>query len=154
MFQHAKTAAERVFQVRRVQPEETYDLRRRILRANQPDANVRLYADTEPRTAHFGAYLDGALVGTATFMFESREGKSSEWRLRGMATLTEYQGRGVGRALLGAGSAFVREQGGEMIWCNARETALGFYLKLGFAVVSEKFQIPEIGPHFVMERSP
>lgn len=35
------------------------------------------------------------------------------------------------------------------IWCNARTVAVGFYSRSGFEVISEEFEIPEAGPHFV-----
>lgn len=42
--------------------------------------------------------------------------------------------------------------GAEVLWCNARVGALGFYLRLGFATIGEEFEIAGIGPHFVMWR--
>jgi len=38
------------------------------------------------------------------------------------------------------------------VWCNARTPALSLYQRAGLAVVSEEFELPRIGPHFVMER--
>jgi predicted GNAT family N-acyltransferase len=37
------------------------------------------------------------------------------------------------------------------VWCNARVRARSLYERAGFTVVSEEFDVPEIGPHLVME---
>ncbi len=67
-----------------------------------------------------------------------------------MATLEKYRDKGIGRALINAGREFVKNNKGEIIWCNARESAVLFYKKCGFIVISEKFDIENIGPHYVM----
>ena len=33
------------------------------------------------------------------------------------------------------------------MWCDARVGAVGFYERMGFAVVTEEFDKPEVGPH-------
>ena len=43
--------------------------------------------------------------------------------------------------------------GTEVLWCNARDSAAGFYDRLGFEVVGEGFVLPESGfAHHVMLR--
>jgi hypothetical protein len=36
------------------------------------------------------------------------------------------------------------------LWCNARQAAVPFYAKNGWHVQGQPFDIPKIGPHFVM----
>jgi len=48
----------------------------------------------------------------------------------------------------------VRTADGDLLWCNARTSASGFYTRLGFAVVGEAFELPGIGPHHLMHRAP
>ena len=67
-----------------------------------------------------------------------------------MATLEEYRNKGIGRALINDGREFVKNNRGEIIWCNARESAVFFYKKCGFIIISEKFDIENIGSHYVM----
>jgi hypothetical protein len=38
------------------------------------------------------------------------------------------------------------------VWCNARTPAAGFYGRAGFATEGEEFELPSIGPHFLMSR--
>jgi GNAT superfamily N-acetyltransferase len=93
-------------------------------------------------------------VGIASVCREPMpQGREPEgWRLRGMATLPEVRGRGFGRALLEACFAHISAHGGQLLWCNARVVALGFYAHLGFVAEGEQFEIVPIGPHFVMTR--
>jgi ribosomal protein S18 acetylase RimI-like enzyme len=60
------------------------------------------------------------------------------------------QGSGLGRAVLTECIEHVRSAGAEVLWCNARLGALGFYERLGFATVGDEFDIAGIGPHYVM----
>jgi len=68
-----------------------------------------------------------------------------------MATAPEARGHGFGTALLSACVEHAASAGGE-VWCNARRTAIGFYLNGGFTVVGEPFDIAGIGAHVVMVR--
>jgi predicted GNAT family N-acyltransferase len=69
-----------------------------------------------------------------------------------MATDPEVRGAGFGAALLAGCLDAVAEAGGSELWCNARMTAVGFYRRAGFEVVSDEFDVPGIGPHVVMTR--
>ena len=67
-----------------------------------------------------------------------------------MATDATVRGSGAGRALVDDGLARVTARGGDLIWCDARVAAAGFYERMGFAVVTEAFDKPGIGPHVGM----
>lgn len=56
---------------------------------------------------------------------------------------------GVGGALLNYVHRMAKLHGWEL-WCNARESAVSFYAKYGWSVEGELFEIPKIGPHYVM----
>ena len=67
-----------------------------------------------------------------------------------MATAPDARGRGLGAALLAACLHHARDRGGRRVWCNARVTAEGFYLRAGFVAEGARFDLPEIGEHVVM----
>lgn len=67
-----------------------------------------------------------------------------------MATSESVRGLGIGRKLLEQGINECRKKGGDLLWCNARTSAAGFYRKLNFAIQGEVFNIENIGPHYVM----
>ena len=64
-----------------------------------------------------------------------------------MATHPDVRGLGVGKALVAACEAVVREAGDGLLWCNARTNAIDFYVRLDWIVTSEEFDIPTVGPH-------
>jgi GNAT superfamily N-acetyltransferase len=94
----------------------------------------------------------GPVVGIATVAPEGHpsDPRPGDWRLRGMATAPEVRGRGLGALLLTACLEHARARGGDRVWCNARVTAEGFYLRGGFLPEGARFDIPDIGPHVVM----
>jgi ribosomal protein S18 acetylase RimI-like enzyme len=96
-----------------------------------------------------GAFEDGELIAVG---FVMPDGEPGAWRIRGMATVPAARGRGAGTAVLDALIAHARAQGASRIWCNARLPARSLYERAGMRVVSERFELPEIGPHHVMER--
>ncbi|MBA3707750.1 MAG: hypothetical protein H0W83_02890 [Planctomycetes bacterium] len=64
-----------------------------------------------------------------------------------------HWGAGAGAALLVVGDRMVRACGVRMLWCNARTSAIGFYQKQGWTVVSAVFEIPVAGPHVRMTKA-
>jgi hypothetical protein len=68
-----------------------------------------------------------------------------------MATDGQQQGRGLGRRLLELAVAESRrDEPHRIFWCNARTSAIGFYEKLGWRVMSEPFDVLTAGPHVRM----
>jgi ribosomal protein S18 acetylase RimI-like enzyme len=64
----------------------------------------------------------------------------------------ERRRQGIGKALLDACVAWSEAHGGRTMWCNARVTAASFYEACGFAREGDAFDLPGIGPHYVMAR--
>ncbi|HQW86517.1 MAG TPA: GNAT family N-acetyltransferase, partial [Flavobacteriales bacterium] len=105
---------------------------------------------------HLGAWADDALVGIASIYAEACAAlpAAKPYRLRGMAVHPDRRGLGVGALLVVEALNAVRTADGDLLWCNARTSASGFYTRLGFAVVGEAFELPGIGPHHLMHRAP
>jgi ribosomal protein S18 acetylase RimI-like enzyme len=70
-----------------------------------------------------------------------------------MATAPQARGLRLGTSIVKACVAFARDNGARLLWCNARTGAVGFYSKLGFEIVGQEFEIPDVGPHFRMRFS-
>ena len=137
--------------IRQASAEEVRPLRHSVLRPGQTFEETAYPGDDLPDTVHLGAFDGDRLVGIASLYKEDREGPG--WRLRGMATETGVRGAGFGAALLTACIDHVAAAGGSELWCNARMSAVGFYRRAGFEVVSEEFDVPGIGAHVVMART-
>ena len=135
-----------------------------MLRPSWEPGRLATYPEDETVAVHVAAYADGAGdpggVGTvyAEAPPDAHRGEIPEaayapgaaWRLRGMATSEAARGTGLGRLVLEACFAAVRDGGGAFLWCNARLGAVPFYERLGMRAVGPEFDIPEIGPHYVM----
>jgi len=134
-------------EIRAVDPALTRPLRRRVLR---PHESLEELATHEPPGVHAVAAFDRDEVVAVGFVCP--DGKPGEWRVRGMATAPEQRGRGIGAAILDTLVEHARSQGATRVWCNARTPALRLYERAGFERESGEFEIPGIGPHFVMAR--
>ncbi|HQW91452.1 MAG: GNAT family N-acetyltransferase [Chitinophagaceae bacterium] len=73
-------------------------------------------------------------------------------RLRQMAVQNNLQGKGIGGSMMNFAEILARDKGYKKLIMHARETAVGFYEKLGYKVVGDKF-IEVTIPHYVMEKS-
>ena len=133
--------------VREVSLAETRPLRRAVLRPHQ---TVDAMAADEPSGAFAAGAFDGETLIAVGLV--GPDGEPGAWRVRGMATAPDQRGKGDGAAVLDALIAHAVANGATRVWCNARTPAKSLYERAGFRVVSDEFEIPEIGPHFVMER--
>ncbi len=143
-----------MIEVRRLTASETWPLRQSQLRPHQTVQEMRYPGDDADATRHFGAWSDAELVGIASLYQEPLPEKPAVtgWRLRGMAVLPSQRRAGVGAKLVEACLDHARREGGGLIWCNARENALAFYASLGFTSLRGPFDLPGIGPHFLLIR--
>jgi PhzF family phenazine biosynthesis protein len=138
-----------------VDAEVLHPLRLEVLRPGQPPSSVAHDYDHFPESVHVAAFTETGEVGAcASFYREPYADGREAWRLRAMASAPKVRGKGYGAQALLFGIDEVRRRGGSLIWCNARSGAVGFYEHLGFQTVGDEFDIPEIGPHFVMVLEP
>jgi GNAT superfamily N-acetyltransferase len=131
--------------------DQTLAIRSSELRSGiEPDL-CRFEGDNDSGTFHVGYFADDKLVSIASFYSQGREGfPGTGIQLRGMATLSEFQGKGIGNQLLNFSIVYLKGQQANYLWCNARKAAYRFYLGIGFEFISEEFEIGIIGTHRVM----
>ena len=139
--------------IRRVPASDVLPLRHAELRAGLPRASADFDGDADATTWHFGASLAVApreIVGCASFMLHPH-GSEPAHQLRGMATRRDLVHGGIGTALLRHAIAeLANATSVRLFWCNARIVATGFYERLGWRIVSDVFDVPTAGPHYVM----
>ena len=135
-----------------VEPKLLHPLRLRVLRPGQSPSSVDHEYDYLAEAVHVAA-VDSAsdVVACATLYPEPTPDGRAAWRLRAMATAPEVRGKGYGASTLRFGMRLARDRGAALLWCNARSGAVWFYEHLGFVKMSDEFEIPPIGPHYVME---
>ena len=106
-------------------------------------ASPTIAEDTAPSTVHLVAEVAGSVVGCASTgpapfpLPDYHDGPAM--RFWAVAVADGQQGRGVGLKLMEQVRAQSRGLGAEVVWANARESAIAFYLKQGFEEVGERF---------------
>ena len=140
-----------MIEIKKITAEQTYAIRLEILRKgiNKP---YQFDGDFDQETFHLGAFVENELVGVSTFVKNNSNlfSEVNQYQLRGMATLHKVRGKGVGVKLLNTSIGELKKMKTTILWCNAREVALGFYSKLNFKIIGEKFMVDQIGNHYLM----
>ena len=135
---------------------DTHPIRLAVLRADTVSKVVDFAEDDWPGVRHLGVRDEqGELVAVSSWIPRERATRPGvpAVQLRGMATLARLQGRGVGGLLVDAGCTRAAADGFRLVWANARDAALAFYLRHGFVVEGEGFieQVTQL-PHHVIVR--
>lgn len=124
---------------------KSLELRNKILRIplglNLYDENLENeYTDT-----HVGAFIDEKLVGILILTDVDFE----KIKMRQVAVDDEFQGMGIGTAMIRFCEKFALEQGYGIITMHARKSAMKFYLKQGYIKLGKEFFEVNV-PHFEM----
>ncbi len=77
---------------------------------------------------------------------------ATEARVRQMAVSPAYQGKGLGRRLLGEVEGNLRARGFRHLQLSARSSAVGFYEKLGYRAVGDEYLSVTV-PHVRMVKA-
>lgn len=135
-----------------ISAKETYPVRHPILRAGRPLEDCYFEGDDLESTFHLGLFDNEKLIGVASFFKNSNTkfNATDQYQLRGMAILSSYQGKGLGKMILQYGENELITLNTSLLWCNARERAVTFYEKLNYEKTGEPFNIKGIGTHYVM----
>lgn len=89
----------------------------------------------EPECRHFVALAEREVI--ATLLLKPLDAQTV--KMRQVAVAPAWQRSGVGAGLVRFAENVARELGFQTIVANARETAVGFYRRLGYAVEGEPF---------------
>lgn len=99
------------------------------------EQRVPVELEWDGRDAECGHVLardaSGVAMGTGRLLPEQKIGR--------MAVLARARGQGVGAAILRELLQMARERGYDSVELSAQTHALGFYVKAGFAVISEEY---------------
>lgn len=121
-----------------------YELRWQVLRqpCGEPRGTERDDRDAEAEHAVIWA-ADGAALAAGRLHFNS----PTEAQIRYMAVSSAAQGRGLGRLVIEHLEALARRRGAKTIILNSRDSAAGFYERLGYSSAGAGptfFSIPHV----------
>jgi phosphoribosylformimino-5-aminoimidazole carboxamide ribotide isomerase len=111
--------------IEQIRPELTWHLRQKVLYPAQKLYEMQM--DEDQDGIHFGAFINNELVAVVSLF-----NKNGDFQFRKFAVEPYYQSKGIGKTLMAYITDFAQAEGGKKIWCNARLSAIGFYLKNGF----------------------
>ncbi len=111
--------------IEQIRPELTWRLRQSVLYSAKKLYQMEM--DEDNNGYHFGAFQDNKLVAVVSLFLN---GEDCQFRKFAVNNSTQHQG--VGSALLQHITNFAIDESATRLWCNARTTAIGFYLKQGF----------------------
>lgn len=139
-------------QVLQINALDTINIRREMLRKDFPENACHYDGDDNELSFHLGGFVENKLVSIASFYFNKHESiqEENQFQLRGMATLPEHQGQGISSQLLKTAFPIIKQNLVNVLWCNARKTAIGFYESVGFEKVGDEFEVDKIGTHILM----
>ena len=139
-------------EIKKVFAEEVRPLRHSELRKGQDFSTTSYLKDYEEDTFHMACIVDEKIVTCATFYPEKSAKIKSDntYRLRGMATDSDFQRKGYASDLMEESFKELKKRDCDMVWCNARLVAVDFYKSVGFKITGDLFDIAEIGPHYYM----
>lgn len=146
------------FKLKRISAEETIPLRSTVLRPGLPATASRFDKDLANEAGHFGVFVEEQMVAVGSVYPEICEapGAASEmkeegaWRLRGMATDPSCRGKGYGAEVLRACLAHAKASGAKLVWAHARTGAMSLYFRHGFLSIGEEYDLPGVGPHYLI----
>ncbi|UPZ15564.1 GNAT family N-acetyltransferase [Flavobacterium humidisoli] len=131
-------------EVKTISASDTWQIRHEVMWPDQPFEFVKLEEDN--LGIHFGVFEEDKLVSIVSCFMEEKE-----MQFRKLATLEDYQGKGIASHLLKYILEFAKEKGVEKVWCNARTNKKSFYEKFGmidtfksFVKSGQEFTIMEI----------
>lgn len=138
---------------KRISAEETRYIRHQVLWShieNTEDCVIDI--DHRDDAIHLGAFENGELLAVCSLfrMKTSKLNYEQQYRLRAMGSLEKARGKGAGKAIIQEALQQTKERGVDVLWCDAREVALGFYEKLGFQRIDEWYEVPKVGRHQLM----
>ena len=133
----------RLFNTEDPEYREMIDLRMQVLLRpiGIPESNI----DPGKERSDFlvGAFVQGTLIGCC--VLTPRD--TTLIHLRQMAVRPDYQGKGVGAAIVDFAEKTAKERGFKRLMMHARDVVIPFYQKCGYSIAGEPFTEVGIGHH-------
>lgn len=131
--------------IKHIKPEETLNIRHKVLWPNKPVDFCKI--DNDKEGIHYGLYVNNQLISVASIFLNNDSA-----RLRKFATLPDFQGQGYGTKLIEFILEDLSRLKSKTFWCDARESAINFYKKFDMHQNGDVFYKSDVR-YIVMERS-
>ncbi len=138
----------RIFKQHQPEYQQAVQLRYKILRKPLGLQFTAEELKKDEADMHFGLFTKEEILACLTLTIS----ENKRVKMRQVAVDDSVQQQGLGRQLSLAAEQYARQNGFTCMYCNARKTAVPFYERLGYKIVSGEFE--EVGiPHYTMEKA-
>jgi len=125
-----------------------YNLRFRMLRAPWGEAEGSEVDDIEDECFHVMVLDNDKTIGVGRLQYNAVD----EAQIRYMAVDKDYEGNGIGRMIVNALEQEAADNDIRTVVLDAREPAVGFYLKLGYSIERESYVLFDEIQHYRMTK--
>ena len=138
--------------VKQIQAKDCYAIRQQVLWQHKAINNCGIDIDAQEGAFHLGVFQNDELLCIGSFFKQQNSNfpQAKQYRLRAMATLPKAQKKGTAKSLVEFAVQKLQSENQDLLWCDARVVATGFYEKLGFSTIGTAYEIPIIGIHYLM----
>lgn len=154
-----------MIEVRKVESEVLHEVRFKVLWPHLSSAEEAVIdIDKSEGAIHLAAFDGENVVGVASIFpqacarYPEMFPNLKAYRLRAMGVLEEVQGRGVGSKIIDFAKNYLDQTTpAQVLWCDAREIAWGFYSRMDFqfacgddGYMCDAYEVPSVGVHKMM----
>lgn len=129
--------------------DDYFDLRYRVMRAplNQPRGSEK--NDGDETGVHFALYENSVLKAIARL----DKADTQVAQVRFVAVEDNSQGKGFGKAIMGATEEAAKDRGDTHMVLHARDYAVDFYLKMNYEIIEKSYVLFGVLQHFLMKKN-
>ena len=131
---------------------ELHDIRSKVLRNGLDPKMCTFEGDTRINSIHIGAFNNNKILGGVSLIKNNcdENGEVGCFQLRGLCVYNEFQNHGIGTKIIHKIENIISEMNIKYVWMNARESAVKFYLNLGYTNSNKSKIIGNIGLHYML----
>ena len=131
---------------------ELHDIRSKVLRNGLDPKMCTFEGDTRINSIHIGAFNNNKILGGVSLIKNNcdENGEVGCFQLRGLCVYNEFQNYGIGTKIIHKIENIISEMNIKYVWMNARESAVKFYLNLGYTNSNKSKIIGNIGLHYML----
>ena len=139
-------------QIKIINSYELHDIRSKVLRNGLDPKMCTFKGDTRKNSIHVAAFNKNKIVGGVSLIKNNCKINNEKecFQLRGLCVYDKFQNYGIGTKIINKIENIITEKNTKYVWMNARESALKFYLNIGYTNSNKTKIVGNIGLHYML----
>ena len=131
---------------------ELHDIRSKVLRNGLDPKMCTFDGDTRENSIHIGAFNKNKIIGGVSLIKNNCKINNEKkcFQLRGLCVYDKFQNHGIGTQVISKIENIITKKNTKYIWMNARESAIKFYLNLGYINSNKTKIVRNVGLHYML----